>query len=550
MNEVLSSELFEAFASASDNIYIYVSDMKTGVTRWSKEAVDYFGLPSEYIEDTTTMWVEHIHPEDRSIFIEDISKVLNGTSRKHNCQYRARNRYGDYNWVECKGSVIYGEDGEPDLFAGLMTRLDNRNKYDPITHMLTGYELMREDFNDAGALMNVGIDNFRKINSQYGLSYGNRVLVYLAECLKAHANGALVYRFQGDEFLIYGKGMNAEQFTFIFEKVKQECLTPIKEEHLVGFSITGSIVEFGADEGTVKVLAKSELCFNYAKENRGSFVTVYSADIEKSVNRKKLISESLLESIKEDFKGFRLVYQPIIANTGDSVVGCEALLRWKSDREDIGNCYPDEFISILESNGGMKDVGYFVMREAIRQASIWQKNFKEFNVSFNVSYVQLEDAEFVPDIVRTIEKYGANPQRIIVELTESILNVDTVKVKKSFELLRKHGILIALDDFGTGNSSFWMLHNIDVDVLKLDQSFIRGLEGTIGIDYAIVKSIGIMCDHIGCKTVAEGVETKEIWTMLSEFGFTGLQGYLFSKPIEVADFEEFLLEYNMGKNCS
>ena len=139
--------------------------------------------------------------------------------------------------------------------------------------------------------------------------------------------------------------------------------------------------------------------------------------------------------------------------------------------------------------------------------------------------------------------------RIVVELTESVLNVDTIKVKNSFDILREHGVKIALDDFGTGNSSFWMLHNIDVDIVKLDQSFIRKLdtEDNSGIDHAIVKSVGIMCNHIGCKTVAEGIETESIWKIVSDYGFTGLQGYLFSKPIEVPDFEELLEKYDMSK---
>ena len=135
---------------------------------------------------------------------------------------------------------------------------------------------------------------------------------------------------------------------------------------------------------------------------------------------------------------------------------------------------------------------------------------------------------------------------IVVELTESIFVADTVMVKNSFELLRKHGIKIALDDFGTGNSSFWMLHNIDVDIIKLDQSFIRGLDkSTNKIDFAIVESVCLMCKRIGCLTIAEGVETEDIQNMINKFGFAGLQGYLFSRPVEVPDFEKFLYSHDM-----
>lgn len=549
MNSILKSDLFDAFANASDKIYIYVSDMKTGITHWSKTAVYDFDLPDEFITDTNTLWLEHVHPEDRDIYLADIMAVLEGRSKHHNCQYRARNRYGEYNWVECKGSVIFDDDGNPDLFAGLMTRLDNHNKYDPVTHLLTGYELIRNAFGEDGAAMVIGIDGFRKINSQNGLAHGNNVLVYMSHLLQEKAKEATIYRFQGDEFIVYGKGMSSDSLVEIFSDIKDSCNSADKEKAIAGFSVTAGVIEFTKDDETAEILAKMELCFTYAKENAAGNVTVYSEDIEKKLNRKKFVSEELLKCIKDDFKGFRLVFQPILANTGDTIVACEALLRWKTDNEAIGNCYPDEFISILEGNGGMPEVGYFVMRAAIRQAAIWQKKYKPFNVSFNISYVQLEDTGFAPAIIDAIEEFGADPTRIVAELTESVLNVDTIKVKNSFDILREHGVKIALDDFGTGNSSFWMLHNIDVDIVKLDQSFIRKLdtEDNSGIDHAIVKSVGIMCNHIGCKTVAEGIETESIWKTVSDYGFTGLQGYLFSRPIEVSDFEELLEKYNMSK---
>ena len=548
MNPVLNSELFEAFANASDKTYVYVADLKAKITRWSKATVDYFDLPGEYIENSTAVWLECVHPDDREAYITDLRSVLNGNRKQHNCQYRARNKYGDYNWVECKGSVIFDEDGKPDLFAGLMTRLDNHNKYDSVTHLLTGHEMIRYAFGEDGAVMVIGIDGLRKINSENGFVYGNNVLMFLSKVLQSEAGRATIYRFQGDEFVVYGKGMTTDEMADIFLRVKAVCDAPDKEEELAGFSITAGIADFKKDEETNDIMTRMENCYNYAKENHVGTFTVYSEYIENKINRRKLVSEDLLKSIKNNFKGFRLVYQPILANTGDYVVGCEALLRYTTDNPAVGNCYPDEFISILESNGGMTEVGYFVMREAIRQAAEWQKRYKWFSVSFNVSYVQLEDTNFVPSIIEAIKEYGADPLRITAELTESILNVDTVKVKKSFELLRENGIKIALDDFGTGNSSFWMLHNIDVDIVKLDQSFIRKLdtEDNTGIDHAIVESVGIMCNRIGCSTVAEGIETEAIWKTVSDYGFTGLQGYLFSRPIEVKEFEELLEKYNMA----
>lgn len=546
MNKILNNELFEAFANASGNTFVYVTDVKEGITRWSQQAVDFFGLEAEYLQDSAEAWLEHVHPDDRELYIDDINAVLSGVKKHHNCQYRASTRYGDYVWVECRGSMIYDEDNEATIFAGIMTRLDNQNKYDTLTHLLTGFELLRVPIDTEGTLMFLGIDKFRSINTQYGILYGNKVIVRLAEILQECVDVESVYRFQGDVFLVFAKNVTAQRMKDIFNEARRKCLSSEFESNLINFSISAGIVEFKQGEEMNDILAKAELCLVFAKDRTATNYEVYSDEIEIKSNRRNLVSEALLRSIKNDFEGFYLVYQPILANSGDTVVGCEALLRWKPNNEQIGACYPDEFISILESNGGIMNVGYYVMRESIRQASIWQQKYKKFNVSFNVSYLQLEDPNFVDSIIETVEQYKADPSYVIVELTESVMAVDTMMIKNSFAKLKAKGIKIALDDFGTGNSSFWSLHNIDIDVVKLDQSFIRGLDSSgRDIDYAIVESVGLMCKRIGCSTVAEGVETEDIWKMISVFEFYGLQGYLFSRPVEVPVFEETLVKYNM-----
>lgn len=545
--EILDNYLFEAFANASDNIYIYVTDIKKDLSRWSQKAIDFFGLESEYFYNAKDIWLEHIHPDDRQVYIDDIEAVFNGTSVHHNCQYRARNKYGEYVWVECRGSVINDSEGMPLVFAGIMTRIDNLNKYDNLTHLLTAYELFNQAFDKNGTIMMVGIDGFRNINSQYGLMYGNRVLVYLSELLTSLVPDATVYRFRGDEFAIYSDKMNTYEMAAIFRRAYTACSGMPQEENLASFSISGGIAEFPKDgDNVTEILSRLELSLEYAKSETNSHLAIFSSDIEAKQNRRNMIAEELLRSINNNFNGFRLFFQPILSNEGDQVVGCETLLRWNTDREEIGACYPDEFIPILENNGGIIAVGYYVMKEAIRQVAEWQKRFKKFYVSFNVSYLQLEDPDFVPSIIETVKEYNVDTSCVIVELTESVLAADTVMVKNSFDLLKQHGIQIALDDFGTGNSSFWLLHNLDVDIVKLDQSFIRGLDDTgVGVDHAIVESVGLMCNRIGYKTIAEGVETETIRKIISKYNFSGLQGYLFSKPVAINDFEMLLKKYNM-----
>ena len=547
MDNILDNYLFEAFAAASDNIYIYVNDMKQDLSRWSKGTVDYFGLEGEYIYNAKDMWLDHIHPDDRQIYIDDINAVFSGKSAHHNCQYRAKNKYGKYIWVECRGSIIRDDEGNPAVFAGLMTRIDHQSKYDSLTHLLTGYELIRTSLGDSGALMILGIDNFRNINSQHGLVYGNKVLLHLSELLTSYAGEAVVYRFRGDEFAIYSKTACAYDMEALYHKVYDDCKKGKPDDDIQSYLISAGIVDITPScNDTTEILGRAELSLAHAKEENASHVCIFSPEIEQKHMRRTMISEALNKSIENDFEGFNLVYQPIFENSGTTIISCEALLRWSPNDVRIGACYPDEFIPILENTGGIIPVGYFVMKEAIRQAAEWRKKYKKFSVSFNVSYLQLQDPDFVPAIIKTVNMYHLDTSSVIVELTESVLAADTDMVRNSFELLKQNGIKIALDDFGTGNSSFWTLHNINIDILKLDQSFIRGLNnGEKRIDYAIVESVGLMCNRIGCKTIAEGVENNEIWKMINKFEFTGLQGYLFSRPVDTDSFEELLEKYDM-----
>lgn len=202
MNPILENYLFDAFANASDNIYVYVTDLETGLTRWSEKAVHYFNLPGEYLENVKELWPAYIHPEDRQVYRDDINAVFSGESANHHCQYRARNRYGEYDWVECRGSMIYDNLGVPKLFAGIMTRLDNPNKYDALTHLLSGYEFFSRTISQNGVMMMIGVDRLRAINSQHGVLRGNRVIRFLADALSKVAASATIYRYWGDDFIV------------------------------------------------------------------------------------------------------------------------------------------------------------------------------------------------------------------------------------------------------------------------------------------------------------------------------------------------------------
>lgn len=542
VNDILNDRLFEAFASSSDNVYVYVSDMKSGLNRWSKNSVEYFDLPGEYMTDVIPTLKEKIHPEDWDGYFDDISQVLLGKRDRHSYQYRIKNRYGDYVWIECKGSVIK-ENGEPVIFAGLMTRLDNQNKYDAVTGLPTIFDFYNYDFTGKdGCILLVGIDQFRKVVSNYGYNFGDLVLAEFSKKLRALCEpDAKLFRMSGDEFLILVEDVKKETIIDFFECIKDAADTiEFEDGRKLHLSVTGGASGFPAD-GTDRddLLSKAEHSLEFCKsKNRGS-VCIFSKEIADGQLRMQTIREELKWSIANNFEGFTLFFQPIVDGDNSRIIGCEALLRWKG--ETIKDSYPGEFIKILEDDGGIIPVGKWVMEQAVKQQSIWNKDYPGIIVSFNVSYQQFMADNFQENLMNAVSKYGVDPANMIVELTESCKVEKSEALAEIFRQLKKEGYKVALDDFGTAYASLEMLRNLPASIIKIEHSFVRELaDPGHDVDYVIIDSLLSMCRKLKCHAIVEGVESQKIADMIKDLDTTMLQGYYYSRPVPREEFEKML----------
>ena len=545
MSDIFNNELFEAFASASDNVYIYVCDMKTDISRWSRAAVDYFGLSGEYIENAANVWAEHVHPDDLKIYMEDIAGVFSGKKKYHDCQYRARNALGAYVWVECKGSVIKDGEGNPIIFAGLMTRIDGQSKYDSLTGLLATHEMHYFDFaTQSGIALLIGMDGFRKIVSNYGYNIGDEILIKFSRQISGLCNPRWkVLRFSGDEFLVIAFASNLQEVTDFYEKICREAdIVKLEDGRKVGISISAGGVFFPQDADNREVLInKLEHSLEYTKNKRRGSMVFFSEEIAEKHERGLVLREDLKQCIKNDFKGFELFFQPFIDPDTGTITGCECLLRWKGER--IKDSYPMEFIKVLEDYGDIHEVGLWVMEQAIRQQAAWRDTYGELQVSFNVSYQQFIDDTFEERAISCVKKYGVDPKYIIIELTESCHVEAPKELAAAFGRLRQQGFKIALDDFGTAYASMEMLKWLPVDYVKVEHSFIRELaQPGHDIDYVIVDSLLEMCRRLGYDSIIEGVENSKVADIVGGLHATLLQGYHYSRPVCRKDFEKLLEE--------
>lgn len=543
MSDIFNNELFEAFASASDNVYIYVCDMTTDISRWSKAAVDYFGLTGEYLENAADVWGQHVHPDDLEVYTEDITGVFSGQKKYHDCQYRARNASGAYVWVECKGSVIRDSGGNPIIFAGLMTRIDGQSKYDSLTGLLTTQQMHFFDFaSQPGVALLIGMDGFRKIISNYGYNIGDEILIRFSRKVSGLCKPDWkVLRFSGDEFLVIAFASNLQEATDFYEQVCRETDVLILEDgRKVGISVSAGGVFFPQDADTREnLINKLEHSLEYAKNNQRGSIVFFSEEIARNHERGLVLREDLKQCVRNDFKGFELFFQPFIDPDGGAVAGCECLLRWKGER--IRDSYPMEFIKVLEDYGEIREVGFWVMEQAVKQQAAWRDTYGDLQISFNVSYQQFLDDTFEERAISCVKKYGANPNYIIIELTESCQVEDPKELAAMFGRLREQGFKMALDDFGTAYASMEMLKWLPVDYIKVEHSFIRELaKPGHEIDYVIVDSLLEMCRRLGYHSIIEGVENSKVADIVGNLNATLLQGYHYSHPVCRDDFEKLL----------
>jgi EAL domain-containing protein (putative c-di-GMP-specific phosphodiesterase class I) len=253
---------------------------------------------------------------------------------------------------------------------------------------------------------------------------------------------------------------------------------------------------------------------------------LFSNDLKEKIIDAQMILEGLQHAIER--KQFFLCYQPIQAATNNVSFAFEALLRWNFNGKFIS---PEIFIPLAEKSGLIKEIGAWVLNRACMDANYWQFG-QQAAVSVNVSVIQLMDDEFIRFLDNCLCSSGLAPQRLHLEVTESTFVENKDKVRQQLEQIQARNIDVSIDDFGTGYSSLSQLQSLPVNYIKIDKSFVDSIEGTGG---AIIRATLFIARELNCRTIAEGVETKEQAAALSAMGVDYLQGYYFAKPMKNQD---------------
>lgn len=386
----------------------------------------------------------------------------------------------------------------------------------------------------------IDLDRFKNINDSLGHFTGDSLLKLVTARIKDFYNttGEL-YRIGGDEFVVLIKGGTERTKMLEYAKLLiQKVEEPFNiEEMEIHISCSIGIASFPLHGSSYKEIHRAaDLALNISKENGKRNAVLFDLKhMEGYVNKVSLESDIRSGLDKHEFY---LVYQPKVNLKRGTIGGYEALIRWNKKGKEI--IPPNDFIPFAEETGLIISIGKYVFEEACRQAALWIKQGIPFKtISVNISPIELEQNDFLASVHTILEKTGLPPHYLEIELTENVLMKNMERLLKLLYDLESMGIKLALDDFGSGFSNFRYLSELPIHTLKIDRSLTSQV--LIGRDAVIVSSIIKIGHSLGLEVVAEGVETAEVIEFLRENDCHTVQGYYFSKPLEVHQVPEFVL---------
>ncbi len=381
------------------------------------------------------------------------------------------------------------------------------------------------------AVLCVGLDDFKSVNEQFTYQAGDKLLLALADRLRAHSGrlGALA-RLGGDQFALVQADIDqpyeaAELAQSILDDLEAEFAL---DHELIRLRATIGITLFPEDgDSTEKLLQKAEQTMTLAKSRSRNRYQFYIASVDSEMRRRRELEKDLRDALSRD--QFHLVYQPQISYRDHRVVGVEALIRWQ--HPEHGLVPPDLFIPLAEQNGTIIPIGEWVLDQACRQLREWHdQGFTGLRMAVNLSTVQLHHAELPRVVNNLMQIYRLPPRSLELEVTETGLMEDISTAAQHLLSLRRSGALIAIDDFGTGYSSLSYLKSLPLDKIKIDKSFVQDLLDDDD-DATIVRAIIQLGKSLGMQVIAEGVETAEQEAYIISEGCHEGQGYHYSKPL-------------------
>ncbi|MYN42889.1 EAL domain-containing protein [Duganella sp. FT109W] len=508
-------------------------------------------------DDTAALndWRRQIHPDDLAGLDLALAEYLAGHRQRYDIEYRIRHQDGSWIWLQSRGKIVErAADGTALRMLGTRMDISQRKQAEArITHLafydgltqLPNRRLLMDRLHHAiaksartashGAVLFIDLDNFKSLNDTMGHEMGDQLLQVVAQRLQQVTRTSdTVARLGGDEFVILledlggAEGAATAGAAAVAAKVLEALSTPcLLDGHQVRTTPSIGVVLFGAGPHAIgDLLRHADMAMYEAKAGGRATWRFFDPQMQQALDTSAALEADLRQALIR--QQLYLSYQPVVDRTAQ-VTGVEALLRWAHpQRGEIG---PAEFIPQAEKSELILELGEWVLQAACLQLVQWAASAAtaHLTMAVNVSARQFRQPGFIDQVRAVLQRTGADPRLLKLELTESMLLADMDDVIGKMAALRAHGVSFALDDFGTGYSSLRYLKLLPIDQLKIDRSFVQDMLHSRHAA-SIVRAIVNLAYSLDLAVVAEGVETRAQWRALEAIGCTAFQGYLFGRP--------------------
>ncbi len=546
--------VYQAICDTSTNAFLY-QNFREG----RMETVGNWGLFSpvsiQRVKDISKIY-DHVE-QKYVVALRDMIFLEKTGKTRGNQEFRSMTKKS---WIDCEVAVSYDEDGNPlekvvrftDItrfkrqndelsymayYDGL-TGLFNRNCF--VQRLVEWIERAKKE-NAVVSLLFVDIDNFRQINDGMGMLAGDDIIQQVGQFLGGFQTDSIIAsHFNSDLYcLAIYNSQGSHSIERIYHAIQDRMKDPfmLAEGGELNISVCVGVAEYPeAGSNALELINRAEIVMFRAKHRGKSRIQYFDEEILEEFLGNVELENKLKNAVLNE--SFQLFYQPQFDSKSGKMRGVEALIRWRDEEGNIVS--PAEFIPLAEKNGLIVPIGNWVLKKSISTFAAWRDKYQyDMVLSINVSAIQYKKQDFVSRIMSLLKEYHIPPNRIELEITESVLIDDFEKVTRKMHTLREYGIRVSMDDFGTGYSSLSYLKGLPIDTLKIDKSFIDTLatdEATKTITEAMVG----MVKKLGLETVAEGVETDDQLAYLKSIDCDNIQGFLLGRPMPEEELERLI----------
>jgi diguanylate cyclase (GGDEF)-like protein/PAS domain S-box-containing protein len=543
-------------------------DLLTGAEYRSARWWSMLGRDPPLAPSGESIWRDYLHPEDKDRAFDSYQRAIDDGSTSFQIEFRLLHAYGHYVPVLSRGLILRSESGQAVRVSGTNMDLTDRKLVEQQAYRLAFFDglttlpnrqLLVEQIQKAilglsrskrlAALLLINLDRFKIFNDTLGHDRADTLLKKIAERLRTTVKEAdSVGRLGGDEFVVLLEHLSAsmEEAALEAEQIGETILSSLQQPYLIAGEaqlVTASIgiaIFDGSDNSAGSVLRQADLAMYEAKSMGGGTLRFFDLKMQTTVDERLDLERELRKAVLAN--ELRLYYQLQVSVEG-RVIGAEALLRWEHPRR--GMIMPGVFIPVAESSSLILQIGTWALETACRQLRDWADHpiFGQLSLSVNVSVRQFNEADFVETVLSVIDRTRADPRKLKLELTETLVAKDIEAIIAKMTVLTQVGIGFSLDDFGTGYSSLFYLQRMPLKELKIDRTFVQAIL-TNHHHRDIARIIILLADTLKLSVIAEGVEDEGQRQFLQNHGCNTYQGFLFGPPTPVELLEGETLRRN------